>query len=326
MMFAERVLFTSLSSALANAYVLSVDYSHPDVEADVLNWGKWVVNELGLSGFRFDAVQHFSARFTNNFVEMLEKEFGKDKLFLVGEVWDGSVDNLTKWLEFMEHKFSIFDSALVYNFSRISKEEKADLRKVFDDTLTKVAPTRSVSCVQNHDTQKGQTVETPVEGFFKPLAYALILLRVDGYPTVFYGDLYGTKGDNAEPASCGGKLADLTLARHLYSYGELNDYWDDPNCIGWVRRGTWDKPDGCAVIMSNAEPGQIRMFVGEMHKGEVWTDLLSWSQDKVTIDEEGFGEFTCPGVSMAVYVNEKADGRDRFGKFDDQIYKNEKLD
>jgi hypothetical protein len=29
----------------------------------------------------------------------------------------------------------------------------------------------------NHDTQPGETVATPVEGLFKPLAYALILLR-----------------------------------------------------------------------------------------------------------------------------------------------------
>jgi alpha-amylase len=67
-----------------------------------------------------------------------------------------------------------------------------------------------------------------------------------------------------------------------------------------VRRGTWDKPDGLAVIMSNAEPGQIRMFVGELHAGETWTDVLGWSQDNVQIDEEGFGTFNCPGISMSI--------------------------
>jgi len=298
-----------------------LDYSHPEVEADVLAWGKWVVKELGLKGFRFDAVQHFSQRFTINFCKMLAEEFGDNSLFLVGEVWDANVDNLTGWLDTMDHKFSLFDAALVNNFSTMSKTEKADLRTVFDKTLTQVAPTNSVTCVANHDTQKGQTVETLVEGFFIPLAYAFILLRVDGYPIVFFGHLYGTKGPHAEPAACGGKLGDLALARHLYAYGELNDYNDDPNCIGWVRRGTWDKPDGCAVIMSNAEPGQIRMFVGEEHKGETWTDILGWAQDPVKIGDDGFGEFKCPGVSMGVYVNEKAEGRDGFGKFDDQIYK-----
>lgn len=87
-----------------------VDFAHPEVQEDVLAWGKWVVKELGLKGFRFDAVQHFSQTFTNKFVAMLEEEFGKDALFLVGEVWDGDVDNLTGWLETMEHKFSLFDA------------------------------------------------------------------------------------------------------------------------------------------------------------------------------------------------------------------------
>ncbi len=37
-----------------------LDYSHPEVCEDVTNWGKWIVNEVGLRGFRLDAVQHFS--------------------------------------------------------------------------------------------------------------------------------------------------------------------------------------------------------------------------------------------------------------------------
>jgi alpha-amylase len=165
-------------------------------------------------------------------------------------------------------------------------------------------------------------METPMEGFFKPLAYSLILLRRDGYPSILYGDLYGTKGDNPEPPSCGDKLADLILSRKLYAYGDLNDYWDNPNCIGWVRRGTHDRKNGCAVIMSNTGPGEIQMHVGPEHKGEVWTDVLGWEQGEVTIDEEGNGVFKCPGCSVAVWVNKDAEGREHFPvNFDSDIYK-----
>jgi hypothetical protein len=38
-------------------------------------------------------------------------------------------------------------------------------------------------------TQVGQSLESWVNPQFKPLAYSLILLRVDGYPCVFFGDL-----------------------------------------------------------------------------------------------------------------------------------------
>jgi len=62
--------------------------------------------------------------------------------------------------------------------------------------------------------------------------------------------------------------------------------------------------------------------VGEMHKGEVWSDVLGWEPTEVTIDDEGWGTFNCPGVSMAVYVNNKAEGRDQFPvNFDSDIYK-----
>lgn len=298
-----------------------IDYSHSEVQADVKNWGVWITKEIGLSGFRLDAVQHFSERFTNEWVDNLRDECGHD-MFLVGEYWVGDPEEMVAWLDQMDHKFSLYDAPLVYNFSNISTSEAADLRKVFDNTLVQVQPVSAVTVVMNHDTQPGQTVATPIEGFFKPLAYALILLRREGYPSVFYGDLYGMQGENPEPPSCGGKLADLMLARKLYAYGDQEDYWDDPNCIGWVRRGTWDKPAGLACLMSNKGPGEIRMAVGPEHAGEKWTELLGWEEGEVEIDEEGFGLFKCPGVSLSVWVNKEAEGQDQFPtNFDSDIYK-----
>jgi alpha-amylase len=61
---------------------------------------------------------------------------------------------------------------------------------------------------------------------FKPLAYALILLRHNGYPCVFGGDLWGCKGDNAQDPM--NQLEDFIRARHWFAYGETRDYWDHP--------------------------------------------------------------------------------------------------
>ncbi|KAF2873985.1 glucan 1,4-alpha-maltohexaosidase precursor [Massariosphaeria phaeospora] len=296
-----------------------VDYSHPEVEADVKNWGPWITKELGLSGFRLDAVQHFSERFTNAWVDNLREQCGPD-MFIVGEYWSGDPQAMTTWLDAMDHRFSLYDSPLLNNFSRLSTTEAADLRTVFDNTLVQLAPVNAVTVVMNHDTQPGQTVATPIEAFFKPLAYALILLRREGYPCAFYGDLYGMQ-KGPEPPSCGGKLADLMLARKLYAYGEQDDYWDNANCVGFVRRGTWDRPAGLACVMSNKGYGEIRMAVGDLHKGERWTDVLGWEDGEVEIDEEGYGVFKCPGVSVAVWVKKDAEGRDKFPtNFDADIY------
>ncbi|KAF1810718.1 putative alpha-amylase [Eremomyces bilateralis CBS 781.70] len=298
-----------------------VDFHHKECSDDVKNWGVWITKELGLKGFRLDAVQHYSETFTDHWVSFVRQECGDD-IFMVGEYWVGETSTLKEWLDSMGPKFHLFDSPLLYNFSQISTSENADLRQVLDNSLVQEAPMNAVTCVMNHDTQPGQTMETPIEGFFKPLAYSLILLRQDGYPCVFYGDLYGIGGEHPEPPSCGGKLPDLILARKLYGYGEQNDYFDEENCIGWVRQGTSDRPNGLACVMSNAGPGERKMLVGNEHAGEVWTDLLGWQPDEVTIDEEGWGLFKCPGISISVWVSKSAEGRDRFpAKFDSDIYK-----
>lgn len=50
----------------------------------------------------------------------------------------------------MDHKFSLFDAPLVYNFGEISTSVSADLRKVFDDTLVQKAPVCAVVCSLLH--------------------------------------------------------------------------------------------------------------------------------------------------------------------------------
>ena len=306
----------------ANAFYSDIDYHHDEVIADVKNWGVWITKELGLKGFRLDAVQHFSERFTADWVDTVRKECGND-MFFVGEYWTGNTQELLDWLEEMDHKFSLFDSPLLYNFNRISTSERADLRDVFKGSLIEKEPYNAVTVVMNHDTQPGQTVATPVETFFKPLAYALILLRSQGYPSVFWGDLYGLlgRGDDAPKEDPISKLPDIILARALYSYGDQDDYFEEANCIGWVRRGTWDKPAGCAVVISNAEPGERRMLVGDLHRGQIWTDVLGWSDREVEIDHDGWGVFPVGGTSVSIFVRKDAEGRDRFPvQFDTNVY------
>ena len=193
-----------------------------------------------------------------------------------GEFWENSIPDLSGYLSRMPRQFSLFDCDLVYTFSRVSHSVEADLTHIFDGTLTASDPIQSVTLVQNHDTQPGQQLEAPIDDWFNSLAYALILLRAEGYPCVFYGHLYGISGGPKGfiPPTCGGQLGDFILARKLYAYGEQDNYFDFRTCIGWVRRGTWDRKYGCAVVLSNAGAGWKTMYVGTEHKGEVWTDLV----------------------------------------------------
>ncbi|KAF2277208.1 uncharacterized protein EI97DRAFT_457915 [Westerdykella ornata] len=97
-----------------------VDYVNPETQEDVKNWGIWITKE---SGVEEDWVAHVRAH------------CGAD-VFMVGEYWVPDVREQLHWLEIMQHDdFNLFDSDLVFNFSRISKNQKADLRQVFDNTL-----------------------------------------------------------------------------------------------------------------------------------------------------------------------------------------------
>jgi len=163
--------------------------------------------------------------------------------------------------------------------------------------------------------------QTPVAPFFIPLAYALILLRANsGLPCVFWSDLYGSFGRRPEPdhsnlippTSGGAVLPKMMLARQLWAYGSQHDYFDEANCVGFTRLGhpSMSAGAGLAVVMTNGwEYASKRMFVGEHHAGEVWTDLLRWCPGRVIIDKTGWGEFPVAHRSVSVWVSETAQGR-----------------
>ncbi|KAL4880235.1 glycoside hydrolase superfamily [Aspergillus karnatakaensis] len=287
-----------------------IDYSNPDVREDVLRWGKWISDQLPLSGMRLDAVKHYSASFQKEFIASLRKHIG-ERFFFVGEYWKAELDILMSYLEIMEFQLSLFDVPLLDRFSIMSQTDKADMRQIFRSTLVARSPDHAVTFVTNHDTQPGQSLEAPVASFFKPLAYALILLRESGQPCVFYGDLYGISGDNEHSYTSltARKLPILMQARKLYANGAQRDYFEKKNCIGFVRYGNLAHPFGLACIMSNAGTSRKRMFVGTPHVGEEWTDILRSRTDVVTINKKGYGVFPVGSYSVSVWVNSSPECR-----------------
>lgn len=124
-----------------------LDYDHPEVEEDVINWGVWMSKEVTIKGIRFDAVKHFSEDFLRRFCTKMDEVHGQG-WFFVGEFWKDSLDDMSRYLDRMGRKFSLFDAPLVYNFSQMSKTEDADLTKVFDNTLVKIEPVNAVVSVK----------------------------------------------------------------------------------------------------------------------------------------------------------------------------------
>ena len=173
--------------------------------------------------------------------------------------------------------------------------------------------------VSNHDTQETQSLAAPVEEWFIPLAYSLILLRDQcGTPCVFWGDVFGNHGPRPRLPACGGKLARLVAARKLYAYGPQQDYFDVEDCIGWTRLGHKSRSNGTglAVIMTNSwDRKSKKMFVGHLHAGEKWKDVLGWEDREVLIDSRGFGNFPVGCRSVGVWTDETAPDFDKVHRF-----------
>ncbi len=287
-----------------------VEHRNPFVREELNNWAKWYHDQIYFDGVRLDAVKHQSPEFYKEWLYHLRANTGKN-IFAVGEYWaPGELHLLEKYIEVTEGCMSLFDSSLQNNFHRASKEgAEFDLRTIFDETLTQANPTLSVTVVDNHDTQPLQALEAPVEEWFKPLAYALILLRGDGYPCIFYPDLFGAhyidkdnEGNDQEIfLNKVDGIEELLKARQQFAYGEQRDYFEDANCIGWVREGD-EEHLGCAVVMSNLDAYTKPMEIGARYTGQEFYDYLGRFQETVMIDENGWGEFPVSAGNVSVWV------------------------
>lgn len=281
-----------------------VDYSHPRVQEETLRWISWFLGETNVDGIRLDAIKHINDGFTRDFVNHIRENHGKD-FYCVGEYWSTNGEVLENYMQNTEYTIDLFDVALHHHLYQASLQGKDyDLRHIFHETLVAKHKEIAVTFVDNHDSQPRESLQSFVEPWFKSLAYALILLRRDGYPTVFYGDYYGISGEHPIPGQKE-NLDKLMQVRRENAYGDQFDYFDHQNVVGWVRTGTEEHPRGCVVIMSNGDPGEKTMFVGEIHAGETWRDRMGFIPDPVIINDAGQGVFKTNGGSVSVYVRDE---------------------
>ena len=155
-----------------------IDFNNRDVYEELVRWASWYVKTTNVDGFRVDAVKDIPSSFYRDFLFRV-REMTKKELFSVGEYmhWDQEV--LNNYLHQIDSGSSLLDTPLHYNFHNCSKAHgDYDLRRIFDGTLVQTNPVKAVTFVDDHNTEIGQVYESWVEDWFKPSAYAIILLRV----------------------------------------------------------------------------------------------------------------------------------------------------
>lgn len=280
-----------------------LDMDNREVVEELINWGKWYFDTVHMDGFRLDAVKHISFDFYLEWLKRM-REHTHTELFTVGEYWSKETERLTHYLDATEHSLSLFDVPLHFHFlTAATSDGNYDMSKIFEDTLTGVDPEHAVTFVDNHDTQPGQALYSFIPAWFKPIAYALILLRNVGVPCVFYGDYYGIPHDGVAPVR---ELKTLLKIRECYAYGEEKLYLDDTSLIGFTRLGDEEHPgSGIAVLCTDSISGTKKMYVGERFAGKKMIDAMNGVEAPVVIGKDGFGEFCVNGGSVSVWVTEE---------------------
>ena len=293
-----------------------VDMNSPKVRTEYARWGRWYLEATGIDGIRIDAVKHIQFSFFREWLDHMRKiatSCEKSGFFAVGEYWSDSVAELHNYIRATHGKMSLFDVPLHMKFHEISRANgQFDLRTILDGTLTGEQPALSVTFVENHDSQPLQALESPVDWWFKPAAYAFILLRQQGYPCIFYADWFGAryrdKGRDGNaydidmvPVPYLPRLVEL---RKSHAWGAQRDRFKHAHMIGWTRQGDTDHPgSGLAAVINIGGGADMWLDVGSIHANGQYRDALgNMGGTTVPINGDGWGNFPVPGGGISIWI------------------------
>ena len=307
------------------------DYGRFDVREEMKYWGEWFTQEFGLDGLRLDAIKHITAGYIREWLGHIRAKTGKP-LFTVGEYIAGETSTLHNYLTEVTasgqypQDISLFDFPLRFLFRNASWQGEAfDLEALNRNTLMAEQPSKAVTFVENHDYQFGRESNSHVQEWFKPLAYAFILLRDKGYPCLFFPDYYGshTKSEHQGQPS-GREYIDLLLKlRKQFALGEER-FYADRNVAGWVRLGDVPGAKGAMSVVINNSYGAvkaIRMNTGRFNKrfyhlatiklkdGKFLVtknqyDLYGDKAEGLWADQYGWAEFPADGGTAAIWIED----------------------
>jgi hypothetical protein len=180
-------------------FFYDLDQTIPAVQDAIFDWTAWLWDEVGIRGYRLDAVKHYPDWFNGLMMNRM-RAAGKVPEVVVGEFFDGNSFTLKNWVDqataAMDDetraavRIRAFDFGLREALKQACDAFGYDARNVFESGMVDAAGSSgfdAITFVNNHDFRyPGQEVINNPE-----LAYAYILTnnRV-GLPCVFYPDYY----------------------------------------------------------------------------------------------------------------------------------------
>ncbi|MFZ5880462.1 MAG: alpha-amylase domain-containing protein [Chloroflexota bacterium] len=282
------------------------DLSHrnPYVYGELLQLARWLVEEIGFDGFRYDFVKGYGAQTIQAFQEYRYARNGQPvRPYGVAEFWD-SAHAIEAWVGLANfsnaNPVDAFDFPLRELLKAVCDQYGFSLRNLATwDTVLKHQPQATVTFVENHDLRdEGRPIVND-----KLLAYSYILTH-EGYPCVFWKD-YFNHGLALEGSPHG--IAALVGLHEAYAAGHTSTlYLDDDLYI--MQRGGYGSTPGLVYVLNNRGDSWNGAWVGTQWRDATLQPVAWWSKTDLSrpMDQstapDGRGRFFAPPRGYAVYA------------------------
>ncbi|MDO9301812.1 MAG: alpha-amylase family glycosyl hydrolase [Anaerolineales bacterium] len=282
------------------------DLSHrnPHVYAEILNLMRWLIEEIGFDGFRYDFVKGYGANTITAIQEYRYMRDGKPLVpYGVAEFWD-SATNTLNWVN--EANFSnsnpvdAFDFPLRELLKGLCDQYGFSLKNlVGGESVLQKQNYSAVTFVENHDLRdEGRPIAND-----KLLAYSYILTH-EGYPCVFWKDYYNL---NLALEGTHNGIAALVGAHEKYAAGSTSVLHLDDNLYIMQRRGYGSKP-GLVYVLNNRGDNWNGQWADTQWRSTEFVPVAWWSKFDMAqpvsqyTDAEGRAQFFAAPRGFAVYA------------------------
>ena len=279
-------------------------HRNPDVYKSLMEYARWLIEDIGFDGFRYDFVKGYGTWLILGIIERLYRKNGTDNYspFGVGEYWSNDI-YVTKWLHeingYSDNPMTAFDFDLRQRLKGLCDQFGFSLKTLLQKgtLVTDGISNWAVTFVENHDIVRINSIVHD-----KMLAYAYILTH-EGYPCVFWQDYFNWQlARQGEP--CG--IAALVSVHEQYAGGGTTVLYCDDNLYIMQRQGYGAQP-GLVFVLNNSSVWAgnyvTTHWVNTRFKASAWygTDNANSPLEKFT-DEFAGVEFWSPPRGYVVYV------------------------
>jgi alpha-amylase len=273
-----------------------LDFDSMDVVQGLEAFGDWYKYVVHVDGYRFDAVKHIRPKGTLNFLTAMRRSASRN-MFAVGEFLHDDIELLHAYIQASLGQIALFDVPLQRKLETASQNgNRGDLARIFEHTLVKDQPTLAVTFVHSHDDHPpihGQQHRGHYVGdWFISQAYALVLLRHQGYPMVA----------DVDCLRHGDMIRRYMLLRTHCTFGDYQERLNHPNTLGWSFSGSYQYDNSMAVVLTNGDYG--RKWLGTGRPRTRYRDFTDALPHTIVTNNEGWAEFECPSVNTSVWVEE----------------------